>query len=349
MVEPYPYNDDLLKSASDQQVAREQYGPIAFALIFPALLAHFAEADKVANTEKRRIRSRGLTSVGLVTVALLAASATAELHDEHLSAVIGFIAALLGIAGALIGYFNTPVKWLEHRLVTESLRQFHFRTLIRMAPDILAAAASGDSTAFERRRAGALAQFEQNVIKRKGALMDALIEAPETSKSDLIAPPPDPAVFAGENGALLLSAYRNLRILRQCQYADYKLSRGSGLFSAFPKRQANVLGLMGLAFVALLLISHVASAILSGSGILHLAAVWIALLALSLRVIEEGLKPRAEIERYRHYQAATYRILDMFEGGDTAGRVRAAEQLERASFDEMVIFLRSHEEARFTM
>lgn len=349
MVEPYPYNDDLLKSASDQQAARDQYGPIAFALIFPALLGHFAEADGVANAEKRRLRRKGLASVGLVTVALLAASATPELHDERLSPIIGFIAALLGIAGALLGYFNTPLKWLEHRLVTESLRQFHFRTLIRMAPDILAAAASGDSTAFERKRAGALAQFEQDVIKRKGALMEALIDAPETSRSDLISPAPDPTIFEQDNGALLLSAYRNLRILRQCQFADYKLSRGAGLFSRFPKRQANILGLIGLACVALLLIAHIASAILASNGILHLAAVWIALLALSLRVIEEGLKPRAEVERYRHYQAATYRILDMFERGDTAGRIRAAEQLERAAFDEMVIFLRSHEEARFIL
>lgn len=349
MVEPYPYNDDLLRSASDQEAARDQYGPIAFALIFPALLALFAEADVVANAEKRKLRRRGLASVALVTVALLAASATPELGSKELSMVVGFIAALLGIAGALLGYFNTPHKWLQYRLVTESLRQFHFRTLIQMAPDILAAVASGDSTVFDKKRAGALAGFEQDVIKRKAALMDALIEAPETSKSDLIAPAPDPAVFTQESGPLLLSAYRNLRILRQCQYADYKLSRGSGLFSSFPKRQANILGMIGLACIALLLLAHVGSAIFASNGTLHLAAVWIALLALSSRVIEEGLKPRAEVERYRHYQASTYRILDTFDRGDAAGRIRAAEQLERAAFDEMVIFLRSHDEARFTM
>jgi hypothetical protein len=75
----------------------------------------------------------------------------------------------------------------------------------------------------------------------------------------------------------------------------------------------------------------------------------IALFALALRAVEEGLKPKAEIERYRHYQSAARRALEEFDKGDTRSKLEAAKSLERAAYDEMAIFLKSYEEAGFKM
>jgi hypothetical protein len=72
-------------------------------------------------------------------------------------------------------------------------------------------------------------------------------------------------------------------------------------------------------------------------------------LALALRAIEEGLKPKAEIERYRHYQAVTRRALEEFDKGDTRSKLEAVKTLERAAYDELTIFLKAHEEAGFKM
>jgi len=354
--ENYPHNDDLLRSPADQALARELYGPVAFALIFPGLLEHHVRADAVANAEKRRIRSRGLTAVSLVTAAILMASIAPYLHEGPLHyfapQAIGLMSALLGIAGSATALRNSPTKWLEHRLVTESLRQFHFSLLVRLTPEILAAAKSEDHGAFERKRDMELADFCQNLIARKSSVLASLTREREVSKELRINPPPDAAIFKDPNGALLLKAYRNLRIVRQCQYADYKLSHDSSLVSHFPRRQLDVLGTLGVSCVVLLLSAHVLSALLVGNDAdrwVHLAAVWIAIAALTLRVIEEGLKPRAEVERYRHYQSTTYRILERFDKGDVRAQLQAAEQLEQASFDEMTIFLRAQQEAKFIM
>jgi len=353
----YPYNDDLLRTPADQQHARDTYGTIAFALIFPALVECHDRADAVANGEKRRIRRRGLASVALVTCAILLASLAPYIPEglrelPYAPHAIGLLSALLGIAGGVIALRNSTTTWLEHRLVTEGLRQFHFCMLIRLAPDLLLAARSGDHAEFERKRKIEFEGFCRNLIARKASVLASLTREREVSKELRIDPSPASKALADANGAILLKAYRDLRILRQCQYADHKLADDTRLLSRMPRQQLRVLTALGASCVALLLSAHIISALLLGNELdrwVQLAAIWIAIGALALRVIEEGLKPRAEIERYRHYQSTTYRILERFDRGDVEARLQAAEQLEQAAFDEMTIFLRAQKEARFVM
>ncbi|HEY1631408.1 MAG TPA: hypothetical protein VGF56_08830 [Rhizomicrobium sp.] len=360
MDDGYPYNDDLLRTPGDQERARAEYGPIAFALHFPAMLERFEAADNIANNAKQYVRRMGLRSVAAVTLALLVASAAPLYRNYHWSDAVVFAAALLGIGGGLVGLglrsAAHKAKWLENRLVTERLRHLHFRLLIVLAPAILDAAESGDWTHFEANRAAALGAFEQDVIKRKESELEAIIEAcadpPPANLDENI----KPACFDKPNGALLLKAYRNLRIVRQLQFADYKLLKKGGLFSPFARTQASVLSVVGYICIFLLLALHISFAFLSTLGVsaeslelLDVVAIWTAFIALALRTIEEGLKPRAEVERYRHYQATVKRILEQFDRSDLDGKLSAAVALEHASFDEMAIFLRSNSEARFTM
>jgi hypothetical protein len=360
MVDDYPYNDESLLTPDSPGQVPTEYEPIAFALTFPALWRKLLEADERAKRAKRRTRMLGFAAVAMVTAALLAASAAPLYHDFHpWSDVAVAVAALLGVIGGALGLGlrsdKHKMEWLEQRLVSESLRQLNFRLLIILAPDILAAAASGDPKRFESKRAAALARFEADLVRRRKGVLERLIEKPGEAAQFPLGPLPDPEIFSSPCGELLLKAYREFRILRQCQYADHKLTTDGGLLSNFPRAQAGRLAAVGFACVLLLLLLHLLSAALVTWGAmdllasLHYPAIWIALVALALRTVEDGLKPREEIDRYRHYQAVTWAILARFDASDVHGKLVAADALEQAAFNEMVVFLRSRREARFVM
>jgi len=67
-----------------------------------------------------------------------------------------------------------------------------------------------------------------------------------------------------------------------------------------------------------------------------------------VRALEEGLQPEREIERYRHYAAAVKAVRDRFNEAVTPRqKLEIMKEMERASFDEMRIFLRASNDARF--
>ena len=354
----YPSNDDLLRLPKWQDQARRDYAPIAQALIFPALLARFQKAEDIANRSKRWTHRRGMWAVYLVTAALLAASSAPFLNARFpdWSEPIAVVAAAAGLIGTLLALVNRYNRtWLQHRLVTESLRQLHFDLLITLAPDILEAGRTNNWSSFEARRAAALDQFEQDVAKRKADILDAIRKTPEIDHIGPIDPAPAASIFAQEPGPVFWRAYKKLRIERQQQYANHKLNNDGKLISSFPLVQARRLSQIAFFCVGLMLVLHFTAAFAPVAGHADfvdgasLAAIWTAIIALALRVVEEGLKPHAEVERYRNYQLVTRRILERFEHADDAGKLRNALALERASFDEMVGFLRTNAEARFVI
>lgn len=361
LADTYPYNDDLLTTQEDRAQAAASFGPIANALYFPDLVAKVQYADRIANASKRAMRQLGLWSVGLVTAALFIASAAPQYHHLHwLSVSMVVISAIAGVVGGLIGFGlgsnKRKTKWLEERLVTESLRQLHFRLLLSLAPEILDAAVSGDWSIFEKKRSAALGAFDQNVLKRKSDVLQIIMEKPDQDPIAFGTNTPDPRAFGDSHSERLLAAYRELRILRQRQYAEHKLSLQRGTIWAFPRRQILALNVAAFACVGVLFVLHIASAgILTweeGDRIspwLHLAAIWTALVALALRALEEGLKPRAEVERYRHYQLMARRADERYGQTDAAGKIALARSFENEATDEMALFLRANGEARFSI
>lgn len=371
MSDDYPYNDDLIIENDDFENTCKIYPLISFSLRFPELISEFCKVDDVALKAKMLLRCLGLSSVGMVLISLTAASAAPFYHGNHIWAdVIITAAAIIGILGGAIGLglFSMKCKevWLQNRLVVECLRQFHFTLLIRLAPDIVTIAASRLEGApadrsnallheFERKRVAALLELLPNLVCRKAAELTAIIEAPDASPAFRVPPMPPADIFNTVAGAELLSAYGTLRLKRQKQYAEYKLQKRGLIFSAFPRSQAVILSNLSMGCVILLLVLHMISAgiILWDQGhhttIIDFAAVWIALLALSIRAVEEGLKPHAEIERYRHYRMTCDRIHERFQSGDLTEKLSAIEEMEQAAYEEMVAFLRSYHEARFTM
>ncbi len=373
--EDYRFNNDLLISADDQAWARRQYPEIAEALIFEALGDRFREADRVADEAKRRQHLLGVWAVYLVSGALVTASVTPYLRDwfgddvvKPLSIPIALVSAAAGLAGVVCALANRRDRsWLQHRLVTERLRQLHFQLLIRLAPDLLAAARGGreqDWEAYKAVRLHALADFDIDVIGRKPDALADIVQPEDVGELSFHAPPP--AAFAEPPAPVFWEAYRKLRIDRQQQYAAYKLRDDRKLISKFPIVQARTLGVAAVVCVVALILLHVLSAAafippLDHLGeVLHLLAVCVAIAALALRVLEQGLMPHAEVERYLTYRRDTRRIIERFDAivdspdDDAAARTRknaarldCAKDLERASYDEMVSFLRTNHEASF--
>jgi hypothetical protein len=157
----------------------------------------------------------------------------------------------------------------------------------------------------------------------------------------------------------LFKAYRELRIMHQIGYANYKLQNDGRLFSGAPRTQASVLSISGLIAIILLCAIHVfvlLGAVIGEAAWTHFAAwvsvvaIWIALIALAMRAVEEGLQPEREIERYQQYRSALRAILERFDLAQSqAAKVRVMQEMERLSFDEMRNFLITNDRARFVM
>jgi hypothetical protein len=78
--------------------------------------------------------------------------------------------------------------------------------------------------------------------------------------------------------------------------------------------------------------------------------IWIAIVALTVRAIEQGLQPEREIERYQQYRSAVQAILERFEHARSQGeQLKIMRDMERLAFDEMRNFLVTNARAWFVM
>ena len=356
----HPINDDLLISEGDREYARRVYGPLAEALIFPELAAIFVEADRRANQARPVVHRWGLASVVMVLLALFVASSAPFFEgmfgsDNRAIYVIVLCSGIIGIVGALSGFglFSARIKaaWLENRMIAEMLRQLHYRIIIEHAGEIIRACEASESDpdafgAYHQRRLAILDNFDHEVVRRKHFEFHRLMDA----QGDTAHYPirlPSPGDIGGTFAEKLFAAYQTLRLHRQRQFATYKISLDNHVFSN--AAMFCVLALLGLHFIAAILALFSWSHAGASLGYVHLATVWVAIVALAFRAIEEGFKPRADIQRYQTYQATIEDLLVQYPSGTPAAKVGFMRVMERAAYDEMVFFLRCYERARFAM
>jgi hypothetical protein len=357
-VDDYPFNDEFLLTERDRETARKLYEKVFPALDHAELRDLFMPLDKRANSAKRKSRRFGFAAVWLVAVAFLLVMASETfVIDKDMRMVIIGISAALSVIGALLGVFgvlfaDSKKEWLENRFLTERLRQFHFQTMMMLAPEIMKAAATRNWTEFGRKRDRYLTAFKQDIIARRSSLFNVTVSDVEVES--WIAPYAEPSIPANEISAQFFDAYRRLRIKRQIDFADYKLQTTRRLLSPFPRDQAALLGGIAMICVFGILLMHVLAPIAdySGwkSGALFFPAIALAIVSLALRTLEEGLRPGREVERYRAYQSALRSIGRRFDESTTpSGKLKAMTSLEVLSYNEMVNFLKSNNEARFVM
>jgi len=288
--------------------------------------------------------------------------------------VFGLIAAFLGVVSILIGfggvlYAGAKRRWLHNRVMTERLRQFHFQAFVCRWREI-AASLGGTQTAngYREQRQDWFHKFLATLPVRLDPELTDLLDDESPSRCWLHPLPRPPA--PGEANGLdeLFSAYRDLRIMHQIHYANTKLRKARDMFSWSPRLQEVTFSYTLLLCILVIFAIHlwIAFSILVGTRIpglqpflfdyesttagidVHIWVIWVAIVALAFRALQEGLQPEREIERYRHYRAGIRAIRDRFDQASSpAEKFEVMQEMERLSFDEFVNFLRSNDEARF--
>ncbi len=363
-MEDHKFNDDLLLLASDRERAKTAYPAVFFALDHEALRHCFLHHDVPANKAKRRARRCGLLSVILTAVALCGASMTPLFHHATHGWLLGTGFAVLGIAGVLIGFFGLlygPPKrrWLEHRLMTEWLRQFHFQTILSNL-DLLASASSGGEgeAPFEARRTQSFSALLQRFDGHLPAELGNITNNEQSSDIWVQQPPADvPEAMLERLPEDIFSAYRDLRLRHQLNYASWKLQRSGSVIDRSLRGTRAMLGFLSIGAVVLLFgIDLTAALVMPWQTAwfpdmeLHIAAICLAVIALAARAIEEGMQVRVEIDRYRNYQNTVWALLRRFESmASRRDKVQVMVEMERVAFLEMKAFLMANREATFVM
>lgn len=359
------FNNDLLVGASDLERAREEFPRVFFALNHQALRSAFLPIDARANKSKLRSRRWGLIAVFMATLALMIASAEVLYHGAHeeLVRMIAIVGAIAGIGGVIIGVFGVMFhekkeQWLADRLSTERLRQFHFQSFVASAQQVVSGATNESvARAFLEHRNKEYAAFNSQVVERAKNELHHVVEADDPGEGLIF---PEHAKNLDADQSVLdeyFRAYTVLRFERQIGYCDFMLRRKGGFLKYAPVQQARILGAIAMSCVFAILVLHglvfvgaIAEIKWMKGPPIHVAAIWSAIVALAARTIEEGFQPETEAERLRQYRLSLKRIFERFNSSaDTDDKIKAMIDLEKLSFEEMVLFLRTNYEAKFVM
>lgn len=298
------------------------------------------------------------------------------------SATLGLLSFLVSVVGLMYG--KRKSAWLHARLYTERLRQFHFQTFIWRLPEIVESLRPGEGShdQYRAKREQWFNIFEHELKGKADAQMSALLHPtavptmwlhPAASSSE------EPFVpdAAGVDLKSVFHAYEVFRFDEQQGYAEFMLRLGNrphtGKDSAprprrttwlwYPginqpliakRRVLNMLWIVALTVLVLIhvgvLVSHIAGWHLFEGAWTHMTIVWAALLAVAVKTLSEGFALTREIERYEEYRAVVSSLKQAFRAAESPRRkLQFMIEMEKASFEEMRVFLRSHHEATFIM
>lgn len=290
-------------------------------------------------------------------------SAAAEAsHGDGLNthAILGTVAALLGLGGTVLGITGmrrsaSRRKWLRARLTTETLRLFHFHYIAARLPEIVAVA--GDAAKREQYladRAAALEQLKAQVLTDPELELRRIMNRKDETRFETITPMMvEEGVEIPQTAADAFDVWRVLRVNWQAGYCDAKLERRhKGRFTIKQMDELFVgLGWFCVGAIILIHIGHFVGMLASAqSAWLEAAVIWTALVALAGRAMEDGFQPQREIERYEQYRANVRVTEERFEAARTyAAKLEVLRAFERSSLEEMRVFLRTHAKARFLL
>lgn len=384
----FRFNDELLISQADRDLAQRRFPNVFFALDHPALREDFKRIDKQANKAKSYSRTIGCFALGFAIISLLAFPLEPLIKTIWLEAdqarsifrAMAIAGAGCGLLAVIFGNFGiwfgkSKRNWLQHRLMTERLRQWHAQYVIAHAPDIVDAMKSPDKTAdlikardlsygrFQRSFLGQISsEYTKFTLRTAVGHSGQTVINPTGHQSFWIEPDWEAkatrSVAKADKDLLadIYAAYEETRLLGQVQYTNYILS-SEGKFWSLPAKQALILGNITFGFVMFAFVANFIALISAiwptfpiGQSVLGSIAISFAILAVGVRAIEEGLRPQRELRRMEFYAASVQHARDAFASARSQiKKVEAVSQLERASFEEMIEFLSTNERAKFVL
>ena len=142
---PHTFNHDLLANLADIENAREheQFGGIFHVLYHEELLNLFQAYDRKANHARSWVRRLGLIAVAGAALTMLGAATETIWAETRAVKAVSISLECAAILSAFVafggfGYGKMKKDWLESRLVTERLRQWHFQLLVCRMTEIAA-------------------------------------------------------------------------------------------------------------------------------------------------------------------------------------------------------------------
>lgn len=364
------FNDDLLISEHDQQLARAEYQEIYHVLDHPALRDEFIRYDAVANSAKLWVQRIGLLAVVLATTALLSSALTPLVGlipnaPEWVGKVlfwaeVGGIVGLIIAAGGLV-LAGQKKSWLEARMMAEVLRLWHFQSLICRGKEIDAscnAANQNEPAAYREARDKAFKSFMREWDGALDSHLTKLIESPEAGYQLLHE---DPTKYAPDSPVVekVFSAYKSMRFRHQDNYATHKLQKTTSKPFRILKWPAAVLQerMQGLASFCLIgsLICSLVIVIghLTGLELAHhlgwpAGIITLLIINVATRAVQDGLAAPEELQRYNDYAGKIRYLLQRFDDSrDVDEKLLLMGEMERAALEELKGFLRANFESRF--
>lgn len=361
----YSFNNDIFLTEADRTLAQRAFPNIYYALDNPELRALFETHDMRANAAKTRSRRWGVIAVMLATTALMIAASSSLFagFSHEAQRAIAILGGACGISSVTIGYFGVMFKdrklrWLTDRLATERMRQFHFQHFAAHGGMIL----KGAENEAEREKYLAIRDrdFERLRVDYLSRLEDefhAIVETDDAGDGLLFDFMADLPQGNDPNLEEYYRAYELLRFQRQIDYCNLLLSESRSVWKHAPARQARFFSAFAVTCLALILsldsfvfLGSIVDVPWLASPFFGVAGIWMAFLALSARTIEEGLQPGTEAERMKQYRIALNRSHQRFRKAKAPDeKIEPMIDLENASYEEMLPFLKTNFEARFVM
>lgn len=353
-------NDDLLIDDAARTTLSANDAELARILDWPALRTRFVEHENEAKQHRRKSQRTGLVAV-LLAVAGVVAAAIAPLVGGLAEGVTAWVAATLTGSGGLLGFWHLAISgrrnaWMTHRFSAERLRQLYFQHLVANAGAAVAAMQDESAlAAWSASQLQAITDFDQDMADADFAIQEMRRDLPEAKAWMVEWTTPARGVLRTPRGKRLLSYLYRRRIGVQTEYVHKKLQKtiaSPRVRSRFFRTTADAFSLLVvfLAFAVSVLIivkkgsadDEQVKAILAAAGISG------ALVA-ALRTLDEGLRSRADSERYEWYLAAVEELEALFPHLSPEAKLQSLRQVERLSYQELRRFVEAHLTARFIL
>lgn len=274
--------------------------------------------------------------------------------------LIGSVAAVMGLVGTAMGLYGMGKgsprhRWLCARLKTETLRLFQFHYLASRMPEIVANASDLEwRKRFEKERDDMLEDVQQKLLADPDKELKRITNGKgETTFESFIRPEPASSSVNPKVEEEFIAAWRELRLGWQETYVKTKLlpKDKRGLTARGKEHVFAVVGWTCVGLIIFLHLLHFLGVLAEWPiGLMEVAVIWTALVALAGRALEDGYAPHREVERYEQYEGNIRVAIERFDAAEGfPAKLEVARAFERASLEEMRVFIRTQAKTRFLL
>lgn len=357
-------NEDLLFSEKARELARADDAEVFELLDWPELRTEFEKHEASAKRSKSTNRTLGFVAVCMVGFGAAAlplvslASAPALIPVTLVCVTLIVMGFLSGVVHFVVNYGTPP--WLSHRLFAERLRHLYFQAALSNF-DLLFGGLTKTQTSslwyearskildaainsFDQQSKSGWRQIREDRDFQSFEVLGCALRPDTLSEAFQSCGERDPKAF----GRLIHRLYLQ-RIHIQYEFTARNLAQ---TVATPPLRHqlARTLLVISTLGVPALALSVGIFLLLGNEGAAYVLLAFLGTLAsigLTARVVEEGLKFKADEERYSSYLSAIRAVKEAFMSGGNRDKALALRRLEQEAYRETRQFFVTHLDDNF--